>query len=396
MHVGYYILHFPYQDYSKYRRYIEHYDHGGSQNVAYNLATNIAKREHNVKIFTTSMDSKDSIERHKSMMIYHYGTNFKIGHANISFEMFRKHLNLKYQLDIIHAHTMSVAIAGLAAMRHAKRKDIPLVVTYHGDAKENQGSFARRMGVLLTNKYLIDKVLSYATLIISPSEYCINESKFLLKYKDKISVIPNGINIEDFEIPYSKERCREELDLPLSENIILFVGVLEPHKGPDVLIKAMPEIIKEVPETKLVLMGSGMLKEKLEKLSKKLGIGKHIKFAGFIGNPFIKALYYKAADVFVLPATGPEIFGIVNLEAMACGVPIVATKIGGIPDVVKGGVNGLLVPPRASDALADAIIYLLQNEDVRVKMGKNGRKKVEDYSWERIAEETERVYEDCL
>jgi Glycosyltransferase len=108
-------------------------------------------------------------------------------------------------------------------------------------------------------------------------------------------------------------------------------------------------------------------------------------------------LYYKAADVFCLPSTmSTESFGIVNLEAMACGVPIVASKIGGIPDVVKDGENGLLVPPWDSEALADVIIYLLENEDIREKMGNIGREKVEGYSWARIAEETEKVYKEVL
>ena len=84
------------------------------------------------------------------------------------------------------------------------------------------------------------------------------------------------------------------------------------------------------------------------------------------------------------------------LEAMACGTLVLATPVGGIPDVVKDGENGLLVPPRDSEALANAIIYLLENEDVREKMGKNGRKKVKDYSWERIAEETEKVYSSLM
>ncbi|MBT9151423.1 MAG: D-inositol 3-phosphate glycosyltransferase [candidate division WS2 bacterium] len=110
----------------------------------------------------------------------------------------------------------------------------------------------------------------------------------------------------------------------------------------------------------------------------------------------MKPFYYNAADVFCLPSTSTESFGIVNLEAMTCGVPIVASKIGGVPDVVKDGENGLLVQPKDYEALADAIIYLLENEDERERMGKNGREKVESYSWERIAEETEKVYSSLM
>jgi glycosyltransferase involved in cell wall biosynthesis len=91
-----------------------------------------------------------------------------------------------------------------------------------------------------------------------------------------------------------------------------------------------------------------------------------------------------------------ESFGIVNLEAMASGLPIVASRIGGVPDVVKDGENGLLVPPRDHEALAAAIIYLLENGDVRKKIGENARKKVENYSWEKVAEKYEEVYEQII
>lgn len=126
------------------------------------------------------------------------------------------------------------------------------------------------------------------------------------------------------------------------------------------------------------------------------GIYEHVKFAGFVKEE-LKPLYYKASDIFVLPSTRKhESFGIVNLEAMACGLPIVASKIGGVPDIVKDGENGLLVPPRDSEALADAIIYLLENEDVRRKMSKRGREMVKNYSWDKIAEQYEEVYEEVL
>ena len=383
MKIGCFTTHFPYS-----RGYPEYFC-GGVEVVAYNLTISMAQKGHEIVVFTTSINSKDIIERHKNIELYRYAINFRIGEANMSFKLLYK--PLEHEVDIIHAHAGNPP-APIAAYRYAKKKKKPFVVTYHGDGQWNWGGFIRRTSVYFYNKYLLDKILSYADVVISPSEYYIDESKFLGKYRDKVVVIPNGINIDEFDISYSKEECREKLDLPLDDEIILFLGGLNPHKGPDVLLKTMLKIIKEVPDAKLVFIGSGMMREELEMLSKKLGVERNVKFAGFVGDTFKKALYYHAADVFVLPSTGPEIFGIVNLEAMACGVPIVASEIGGVPDVVRDGENGLLVPPRDSGELADAIIYLLENEDMREKMGKNGRKKVKDYSWKKIAEETEKVY----
>ena len=383
MKIGYFNTKFPYSQHFK------QYSYGGSTLAAYYLAIEMAKRGHEIDVFTTSVSSKGSIEKYGNMTIYRYGTNFRVLGSIFSFGMFRKPMN--HDVNFIHAH-FSTLPGEIAGARCAKKKKVPFVLTYHGDWQESFGGFVRRAVLSLYNKHLLDKVLSHADVIISPSEYYIGESRFLGKYRDKIVVIPNGINIDDFDIPYSKEECRVKLELPLDKSIVLFVGNLIPYKGPDVLVKAMPRIIKEVPDTELVFVGSGRMRTELEKLSKKLTVEKYVKFAGFVEEG-LKPLYYKAADVFCLPSTmSTESFGIVNLEAMACGIPIVASKIGGIPDVVKDGENGLLVPPKDSEALADAIIYLLEKEDAREKMGKNAREKVEDYSWERIAEETEKVY----
>jgi glycosyltransferase involved in cell wall biosynthesis len=393
MKIGYYINRFPYKDHSNDTRYVKQYWCSGAENVAYYLAINIAQKGNKISIFTTSIDSKPSIEKYENIDIYRHSTNFRIMNRNISFSLFLE--ATEYQIDILHAH-LTNSPNDFAVPRYTKGKNIPLIVTYHGDPERNMGGIIYKTGVVFYAKYILDKVLSHADVIISPSGYYISESRFLGKYRDKIVVIPNGINIEDFDIPYSKEECRDKLGLPIDENMILFVGILSPYKGPDVLVRAMPEISKKNRDTKLVFVGSGGMREELEKLCKKTGVEKNVKFAGFVEEN-LKPLYYRAADVFCLPSTmSTESFGIVNLEAMACGVPIVASKIGGIPDVVKDGENGLLVPPRDSGALADVIIYLLENEDIRERMGKNGRKKVEDYSWEKIAEETENVYETVL
>ena len=386
MKINYFITHFPYRS----KIVDENYAVGGAEVVVDNLTRILAQKGHKISIFTISADSKSEIEEYNDgRKVYRYGTNFRVASGNFSFKLLKN--SVKYSTDIVHVH-ISVPTGDIAGFLYAKRKKKPLIVTTHLD----KGSYK---GVIIKSAYylyskLITTLLSQADIIISPSKYYIKESRFLEKYKNKVVVIPNGINVEDFNVQCSKEKCREKLAFSSSERILLCVGNLEPRKGLDILLKAMPKILRNIQDVKLVVVGNGIMNDKLKNLAERLGIFKHIKFAGFIDEE-LKPFYYKSADIFVLPSLY-EIFGIVNLEAMACSVPIVASKIGGVPDVVKNGENGVLVPPKDEEALAEAIIYLLENEEVRRGMGRNGRKKVEDYSWERIAEETEKVYEKVL
>ena len=388
MKIGYFITNFPYKT-----TYFDRYFCGGGGAVAYNLAINIAQRGNNVSVFTTSVDSKDSIEKYENITIYRYGTKFWILNRNISFSMLFK--PLKHDLDVVHLHATASPIDILSALLCAKKKNKPMILTYHGDVNVIHDEFIYKSAVYFYDK-LIDKVLSYANIIISPSEYYIEESRFLRRYKDKVIVIPNGINLEEFDIPYSKEECRRKLGLSTEENIILFVGVIHQHKGPDILIKAMQKTVKEVPNTKLIFVGKEGVRgnlEDFEKLSKKLGIEKNVKFAGFVEES-LKPLYYRAADVFCLPSTmSTEVFPIVLLEASASGFPMVVSGLNTFKCIIEDGYNGIVTKRGDEKNLAEAIIYLLENEDVREKMGQKARKKVEDYSWERIAEETEKVYE---
>lgn len=388
MKIGYFTTYYPYTNKQDSKGYTMLYKHGGVEVVAHALATHMAQRGHEVNIFTTSIDAKDSVEIYKNTTIFRYSVNFRINSGNISFKMFWK--PLKHDVNVVHAHHGTMSLAGL---RYAKRKKVPFILTYHGDPYKSYGGFISTISVYFHTKFLLNKILSGTDIIISPSEHYTNQSEFLRKYKDKVVTIPNGINIKDFEIPYSKEQCRLKLDLPLYDNILLYLGALTPNKGPDLLIKAMPKVIKEITDVKLVVVGTGPMKEELKELSKTLGIYgyEYVRFDGFVGDVFKKALYYKAADVFVFP-TLKDIFGIVILESIACGTPIVASNIGGIPDVIKDGETGLLIPPKNPEALANAIIKILQDKTLSSRLSKNGKEEAKKYSWEKIAKDTEKLY----
>ena len=354
----------------------------------------MAKLGHKIDVFTTSFTSRDSTENDEDVMIHRYGTNVKLLTSNISSGMFYK--PVKHDVDLMHTH-FDIAPGPFAGLRYARKNNVPLVVTYHGDWVDGFGGIIRRIGVALHNKYLVDKILDSASVIISPSEYYIDESRFLCRYKDKIEVIPNGINLEDFDICYTKEECRETLGLPHDKKIVLFLSYLSPYKGPDVLVKAMQRILEEVPDTELLFVGEGVMRNDLELLSKRLGIEKHVKFIGFVGDVFKKALYYNAADVFCLPSTmGTDVFPLVLLEASASGLPMVVSDLNTFRCILEEGYNGFLTERGNEKNLADAIIYLLENDDVREEMGENAWKKARDYSWKKVTEMTEGIYNEVL
>lgn len=352
----------------------------------------MAKRGHEIKIFTSSFNAEDTIEKVDGVEIYRFGTQLMLGSSNISLGLFYKIKSI--EMDIIHSH-FDIPPMPLAGARYAKKHHMPFILTYHGDWIDDFGSFGRRISVKSANAFLVNKILSSADIIISPSKRYLEESKFLSRYKERTRIIPNGICTSDFDIPLSKEECRAKLSLSTNNNILLFCGSLLPHKGPHILIKAMTKVIKKFKNTELLVVGQGEMKKDLILLAKKLDLIPNIRFIGSINNTFIKSLYFKSSDILILPSLY-EVFGIVNLEAMASQLPIIASNVGGIPDIVNDGQNGILFPSGNVELLADAVIYLLSNESIRNDMGKIGKVMVKNYSWSNIAACTEEIYKDVL
>lgn len=389
MRIGIFTTLFPYKKpFKEVSAGTENYIRGGVGEVVYNLSLKLAQLGHEIYVFTTSADSKDHMEEYKNITIFRYGRRFKIADTDISLSL----LNgaMKHDLDIVHLHLGSPP-ATLAALRYIKKRKKPFVVTHHLDPEWNYGSIIRRVLVFIYAKYYVKKVLSRSDVAIALSEHFLNVSKFLSDYRTKIKIIPNGINLEDFDTPYTKIEARTELGVSSDNRIILFVGALTERKGPQVLLRAMPIILRDAPDTRVVIVGSstGYLKS-LEKLAHELGIESNIEFTGFVDDT-TKVMYYKSADVFVLPSFS-EAFPIVILEASVCGLPLVVSNLEVFKTIVRDGYTGVFTKTGDEKDLAEKIIHLLKNEDVRNMMGKNARGKVGDYSWDSVAEETEEVY----
>ncbi len=204
---------------------------------------------------------------------------------------------------------------------------------------------------------------------------------------EKINVVYSGIDLGRFKDGQPAD-IRKELGIP-GAKIIGNVGHMADHKGQRYLIEAAPEIFKVYPDAVILMIGEGELRRHLEGLAEELEIKSRIIFMGFRSD--IPSLL-KTMDIFVYPSH-LEGLGTSLLDAMAAGVPIVATSAGGIPEVVSDGINGILVPPRNPQDLAKAVLTILQNNDLAKKLTQAGRETVEKrFTVERMVEGTLEVY----
>lgn len=192
-------------------------------------------------------------------------------------------------------------------------------------------------------------------------------------------IIPNGVRIESFS-GLSREKSRKNLNILENEKIITFVGRLVPEKGVKYLIRAMTSINRNVPDARLLLIGDGLDRLYLEKLTQELKLTNTITFVGMVSNEKVPS-YLASSDLFVLP-TLSEGLSIVILEAMACGLPVITTTVNGLPEIVKDGENGLLVAPKNSEQLAQKLLLLLNDDQLRMKMGENNKRLSKNYSLE--------------
>ena len=211
--------------------------------------------------------------------------------------------------------------------------------------------------------------------------------------EDKVKVIYNGINPWEFDINMSWEEklnFRRSLGIQDDEKMILFVGRLTYQKGVEYLIRAMPKIL-ERHNAKLVIAGSGDMRSYLENLCYQLGVGHRVVFLGFVDENTLKKLY-KSADVVVIPSVY-EPFGIVALEAMAAGTPVVVSSVGGLREIIQHEYNGVWVYPKNPESIAWGVDRVLSDWGFRDYITNNAKKDVyEKYSWDNIAKETAEVY----
>ena len=289
----------------------------------------------------------------------------------------------EFQFDLIHAH---VALPdGYAGMKIAQKYKKPLIVNIHGQ------DFQQTIFKNKKCKENMVKLINYSkkTIVVSKKLMKIGE-KYLQVNKDKIIVVPNGVNMRDI---YTEKN--ENIQEYKEKKVILSVSHLIKTKGIDLNLKAIAKLIQKYPDIIYLIIGEGEEKKKLKKLVSELNLQDMVIFMGEVSR--YKVMEYMAScDIFSLPSWN-EGFGVVYIEAMVSGKPVIGCQGEGIEDFVKHGKTGLLVKPKDVDSLTEALDFLLSNTDKAKAIRECARKAVlENYTWEKNAEKTIEIYRKVL
>lgn len=299
---------------------------------------------------------------------------------------FVKANDLRY--DLVHSHYW---LSGCVAMALKKQLSAPFIASFHtlGEAKRRALPREREPEVRIeTEKKIMEDADSIIALSTEDKKQMIGlyeASSF------KIDVIPSGVDLNFFK-PLEQRAARSELGLK-DAKIILCVGRIEPIKGIDLLLKTIPYIdCRERPRLIVVGGDGGGNGEiiRLRKIVGQLGIEEDVIFTGTVSHERL-IHFYNAADICVIPSYY-ESFGLVAVESLACGTPVVASRVGGLLDTIKDGKNGYLVPWHCPEPFAERMELLLENEALRSRFGLQARASVERLSWPKVAERVLQVY----
>jgi len=304
-----------------------------------------------------------------------------------------------YQFDVIHERFGLYAYGGIMA---SKLLRIPHIIEINGPGIEEKKLFTKDIDPIqkFTAKRIRKLCLKTTNHIVAVSNnlktFLINNH--IIKNSDKITVLPNAADVEAFDKQFNVQSIKASLGLE-NKFIIAYTGTLQVWYAIDDLISAFPSVIKEIPNAYLLIIGEGQAREKLETLVNQREIADRVKFMGYVNHSKIPEII-SIADVVVAPfkELGMTFFGsaIKVFEYLSAGKPIVATKIGQIAEVLKDQHTALLVTPGNIDELANAIIRLARDEQLRSYLAKNARIEAQKYSWDKYADQLENIYTTLL
>jgi glycosyltransferase involved in cell wall biosynthesis len=241
-------------------------------------------------------------------------------------------------------------------------------------------------------------ILRHSSIIIAVSDRVAEVlGRRPLVKRNKIAVVNYGIDLEIFRSSEKKRNeSRSALNLLEEDRVILFLSLISKQKGSDVAIRAFSLVSREAKNIKLIVAGDGEYLHGAKQLAKELGIADKTIFPGFVRNEDT-SLFYNASDAFIFPTLRLESFGIVIAEAMACGKPVIASRIGSIPSVIEDGIDGILFKPGDYEELAMRIKSLLNDKGYHQRLSKNAyRKAIERFGLDRMIDSTERILESAI
>ncbi|MCI9000227.1 MAG: glycosyltransferase family 4 protein [Clostridia bacterium] len=372
---------------------------GGIARVVNDLSKRLIKDGHDVTVVTYREGNTPYYEDDKGVKVYRvdnymiHPNNFIDWIMQMNFNMIAKANEImakEGKFDVIHAHDWLVAYA---AKTLKNSYDIPIVATIHAtESGRNSGIHDE------TQRYINDTewMLTYeATEVIVNSNYMKRELQYQFGLPfEKINVVPNGINVNMFSGVERDYDFRRQYAAD-HEKIILFMGRLVYEKGVQHLVSAMPKILAGYHDAKLVIAGKGGMTDELKAQVNAMGISNKVYFTGYMDAKQVCKMY-KCADVSVFPSTY-EPFGIVALEAMLSGTPVVVSDIGGLNEIVNHGENGMKSYAGNPNSIADSILALLYNPQLSANVVKNAKNMVKnEYNWAKIAQDTHFTYQKAI
>lgn len=363
---------------------------GGVRSHIEHLAAELRVRGHHVRILTPASGLAG---REVEYGIYKLGTAMPV-HFNGSVARIALTPPVKYDLprimeregfDVVHVHEPFASALTVAALKFANQRRIATVATFH--ASSNRRTSPAVMAYALTSPFLRPSFAQIDGAIAVSEAAREHVARF---FEADFTIIPNGIDLER----YSGKAPR----LPQFDDDkrnVLFLSRMEPRKGLRYLLKAIPLVREqtaqgELPPVRFILAGDGPERLQYQKYVYRNG-WEDVIFTGYVTDSE-KPAYFASADVYCAPSTGNESQGIILLEALASGVPVVASDIPGYRTVITGPEVGLVTPPRDAERLAWTLCHVLRDEDLRARLSAQGRAHAQQYGWEHVTNAVEQVY----
>lgn len=359
---------------------------GGISIFLQNLCEQLSNFGHKVDVLTSVRDNSVSTGNRRPYDIFRYSSFKFMSSLAPLYKTISLHNKNNYDI-IFLGHFITTHALGALFLR--KFMNVPYIILSHGN---DISGFTKTLIDKLTTRF----ILSGASLVISNSRFTAHRVN-AGGYKGVHEVINPGVDVKLFKPGIDTESVRRQYRL-YGRRVILTTARLVAKKNIDSVLRALPDVIKCVPDVLYIVAGDGQERKRLEGLSMELGITDNVKFLGEVENNMLPALYC-SSELYVMPSkeiiSGGDIetFGISFLEASACGLPVIGSHSGGIYDSVIDNETGLLVNPSDASAIASAIIKLLTDNNLARQFGKNGRQRAErEFSWEIIGKRFESVF----